>query len=117
MKRGRILTAQRILSGLLLVSSISGCSSTSQGHRSSRDHAFISYWPPPQGSTGLRLAVKDLIDMKGYVTSAGSEYFAKNNPPATRDAACLAIARERHVQFVGKTNLTEFAVTVSGKNA
>lgn len=55
--------------------------------------------------------------MKGYVTSAGSEYFAKNNPPATRDAACLAIARERHVQFVGKTNLTEFAVTVSGKNA
>ncbi len=117
MKRGRILTAQRILSGLLLVSSISGCSSTSQGRRSSRDHAFIAYWPPPQGSTGLRLAVKDLIDMKGYVTSAGSEYFAKNNPPATRDAACLAIARERHVQFVGKTNLTEFAVTVSGKNA
>ena len=55
--------------------------------------------------------------MKGYVTSAGSEYFAKNNRPASEDAECLAIARERHVQFVGKTNLTEFAVTVSGKNA
>ena len=117
MSRRRLFTAQRILCGLLLTGSISGCVSSSQSRRSSRDHAFIAYWPPPEGSTGLRVAVKDLIDMKGYVTSAGSEYFSKNSPPATRDAACLAIARERNVRFVGKTNLTEFAVTVSGKNS
>jgi len=64
----------------------------------------------------LRLAVKDLIDMKGVVTSAGSEFLAKNSPPARRDAKCLAIARQRNVQFVGKTNLTELAVVVSGIN-
>ena len=80
------------------------------------DYAFIQYWPAPEGSTTLRLAVKDNIDMQGVVTSAGSEYLAKNSPPAAQDAACLALARKRGVHFVGKTNLTEFAVTVSGKN-
>ncbi len=83
----------------------------------SRDRAFITYKAPPAGSTGLRLAVKDLIDIKGEVTSAGSEYLAKNNPPAERDAECLRIARQRGVFIVGKTNVTEFAVSVSGMNA
>ena len=64
----------------------------------------------------MRLAVKDLIDMKGVVTTAGAEHFAKNNPPAVRDAKCLAIARERGVRIVGKTNLTELALGVSGNN-
>lgn len=100
-------------SGVLLT----GCLSSEQRQlKRSREHAFISYWSPPAGSQGLRLAVKDNIDMKGRVTSAGSEYLAKNNAPASRDAPCLALARERNVQIVGKTNLTEFAVSVSGEN-
>jgi len=115
--RRHIVIAGRILSGLLLAGSLGGCAMTPEGRRSARDQAFIAYWPPPEGSGGLRLAVKDLVDMKGQVTSAGSEYFAKNRPPATRDAECLTIARERNVRFVGKTNLTEFAVTVSGRNS
>jgi Asp-tRNA(Asn)/Glu-tRNA(Gln) amidotransferase A subunit family amidase len=95
-----------------------GCSSSQQRQlKRSREHAFISYWPPPAGSTGLRLAVKDNINMKGRVTSAGSEYVAKNSAPATHDAPCLALARSRNVRIVGKTNLTEFAITVSGKNS
>lgn len=117
MNSRRIVIARRILTGLLLVGSISACNSPPPSGRSSRDYAFIAYWPPAEGSTGLRLAVKDLIDMKGHVTSAGSEYFSKNRPPAEQDAACLAIARERNVRFVGKTNLTELAVTVSGRNS
>ena len=51
---------------------------------------------------GVPVAVKDNIDMKGVVTTAGSEYLSKNSPPAARDAACLAIARQRNVQIVGK---------------
>jgi amidase len=54
--------------------------------------------------------------MKGLVTTAGSEYFAKTSPPATGDAECLAIARERNVRIIGKTNLSEFAVAPSGLN-
>jgi amidase len=54
--------------------------------------------------------------MKGEITTAGSEYLAKTRGPATRDAACLAGARQRNVQIVGKTNLSEFAIGVSGAN-
>ncbi|MEP7015140.1 MAG: amidase [Verrucomicrobiota bacterium] len=106
-----------MLLGLLLMSFFSGCSLPLRHPKSqSRDHAFIIYWPPAADSKQLRLAVKDLIDMKGMVTTAGSEYLAKTSPPASQDAQCLELARERKVQIVGKTNVTEFAVTVSGRN-
>ena len=112
MKNPFVSIAKCALAGLLLMSAGSGCSTS----RSNREHpGFIAYWPPPDNGK-LRLAVKDLIDMKGVVTTGGSEFLAKNSPPAKRDAACLAIARRRGVQFVGKTNTTELAVAVSGIN-
>src|SRR3984893_13561309 len=96
---------------------LNGCSVLpSHWPSGSRDHAFIDYWPAPRDSKQLRLAVKDNIDMKGVVTSVGSEYMIKHNPPAERDAPCLAIARTRNVRIVGKTNLSEFAVAPSGLN-
>lgn len=101
----------------MLVGTFSSCTTPQQRQANfARDHGFIAYWPPPENNGKLRLAVKDLIDMKGVVTTAGSEFLAKNSPPAKRDAKCLAIARQRGVQFVGKTNTTELAVTVSGIN-
>ena len=54
--------------------------------------------------------------MKGVVTTAGSEIFSVTHKPAEKDAPCLAIARRRNVQIVGKTNMTEFAVSPSGMN-
>ncbi len=81
-----------------------------------KHHSFIDYWPPAGGDTKLKLAVKDNIDMKGVVTTAGSQYLAKNSPPAAQDAPCLAIARQSGVDFVGKTNLSEFALAPSGYN-
>lgn len=84
--------------------------------RAEGDRAFIAYFPPPEGDTRLKLAVKDNIDMKGLVTSVGSEHLFKNSPPARRDALCLAIARRRGVHIVGKANLSEFAVASSGIN-
>jgi len=117
MKKRRYIVAQWILTGLLATSYLNGCSVLqSQWPHGSRDHAFIHYWPAPANSRQLRLAVKDNIDMEGVVTTSGSEYFAKTNPPASRDADCLAIARKRNVRIVGKTNLSEFAVAPSGLN-
>jgi Asp-tRNA(Asn)/Glu-tRNA(Gln) amidotransferase A subunit family amidase len=80
------------------------------------NRAFVVHWPAKPDSNHLRLAVKDNIDIQGVVTTAGSEYFAKTRPPAKEDARCLAIARQRNVHIVGKTNLTEFAVSPSGLN-
>ncbi len=54
--------------------------------------------------------------MKGVITTAGSEIFSVTHKPAEKDAACLAIARQRNVQIVGKTNMSEFAVSPSGMN-
>lgn len=79
-------------------------------------HAFISYEPPPAGSRSIRLTVKDLIDMKGKITTAGSAYFLRKGKPAAQDAACLRHAWKNGVTFVGKSNLSEFAIGVSGCN-
>jgi amidase len=95
----------------------SGCA-TPFNHDASvtRNEAFIDYWPAPKATDDLRLAVKDLIDLQGVITTAGSEYFEKHGAPAKSDAACLAIARQRGVRIVGKTNLDELAVGVTGMN-
>ena len=106
-----------MLIGFLLATCVTGCGNLQEPSTSdSFDHAFIRYWPPRKESKSLRLAVKDLIDMKGVVTTAGSEYIAETRQPATSDAACLMIARTRNIQIVGKTNLSEFAAAPSGIN-
>src|SRR4029077_16636380 len=117
MRKRCCVAARSILVGLLWITCLGGCAILSRGTANeSQDRAFIVYWPPPKESKRLRLAVKDLIDMKGVVTTAGSEYVAGTSQPATSDAACLAISRARNVQIVGKTNLSEFAVAPSGIN-
>ncbi len=102
-----------VLAALVLSS---GCSLVPRPSRLSGNRAFIEYWAPDPNSKQLRLAVKDNIDMKGVVTTAGSEIFSLTHKPAAKDAACLAIARRRNVKIVGKTNLTEFAISPSGMN-
>lgn len=105
--------AQFALIGLSLAGCLSGCATLARRPATgSRDRAFIDYWPP-DNSKRLSLAVKDNIDMKDVVTTAGSQYLADTSPPAQRDAQCLAISRQRNVQIVGKTNLSEFAVAPS----
>lgn len=94
----------------------SGCAAPDRSGSYETGNAFISYQPRPEGSTALRLAVKDMIDTKGSVTSAGSKYLFKNGTPALTDAECLRIARQRNVWIVGKTNLGELGLGVSGAN-
>jgi amidase len=63
-----------------------------------------------------RLAVKDLIDVAGVPTTAGSRLVARTAAPATRDAACIAGARQAGATIVGKTNLVELAFGTDGIN-
>lgn len=65
---------------------------------------------------GVRLAVKDLIDMEGELTTAGCRAVAARARPAPRDAACLAGARAAGARIVGRTNLHELALGVTGIN-
>jgi amidase len=65
---------------------------------------------------GVRLAVKDLIDLAGSPTTAGSQALAAAAVPAVADAPCLAGARAARVPIVGKVNLHELAFGASGVN-
>jgi amidase len=66
--------------------------------------------------SGIRLAVKDLIDQEGCVTTAGSRALAELSSPAEKDAACLRGAREAQALIVGRTNMHELAYGVTGIN-
>ena len=73
--------------GLALIVLFSGCSLLPRfNKRLEGNRAFIAQWPDAPGDSRLRLAVKDNIDMKGVVTAAGSELFAKTHKPAERCA-------------------------------
>ena len=86
MKDCRHILCLRLMLGLapLLVS---GCMLLphSTGH-TEHHHAFIDYWAPPKDSQGLKLAVKDNIDMQGVVTTAGSGIPRQEQP--ARETGC-----------------------------
>src|SRR3954465_5865028 len=71
---------------------------------------------PP--APGPRLAVKDLIDVAGTPTTAGSRALAEGAgaTAAAADAPCMAGARAADARIVGKVNLTELASGGSGVN-
>ncbi|HVB00958.1 MAG TPA: amidase [Acidimicrobiales bacterium] len=65
---------------------------------------------------GPRLGVKDLIDVAGVKTTAGSLAVASISSEAVNDAPLMRGAREANVRIVGKTNLYELAFGASGVN-
>jgi aspartyl-tRNA(Asn)/glutamyl-tRNA(Gln) amidotransferase subunit A len=69
----------------------------------------------PSPFAGIPISIKDLFDMAGDVTTAGSRVL-RDAPAATRDAPC--VARLRAVGFIpiGRTNMTEFAFSGLGIN-
>jgi amidase len=78
-----------------------------------KDYVFIKEFK----ATGpLRLAIKDNIDLKGEITTAGSRALAAMLRPAESSAACLNSAIRKQVAIVGKTNLNELAFGISGIN-
>lgn len=76
---------------------------------------FLSRCDPPAGD-GPTLAVKDLIDVAGFPTTAACRPIAEAASPAPADADCIATARAAGARIVGKTNLHELAFGGSGVN-
>ncbi|KQT07640.1 amidase [Ramlibacter sp. Leaf400] len=64
---------------------------------------------------GLPVSVKDLFDVQGQVTAAGSVVLA-DAPPAAADSAAVARLRAAGASLVGRTNMTEFAFSGVGVN-
>lgn len=64
---------------------------------------------------GLPVSVKDLFDVAGQVTAAGSTVLS-DAPAAAQDSAAVARLRAAGASIVGRTNMTEFAFSGVGVN-
>ncbi len=69
----------------------------------------------PTAYAGIPIAIKDLADIAGEVTTAGSRALA-DSPPATHDAPSVARLRRAGFIFIGRANMTEFAYSGLGIN-
>lgn len=70
---------------------------------------------PQRPLAGLAVSVKDLFDVAGQVTAAGSAVLA-DAAPAIRDCTAVARLRSAGAALVGRTNMTEFAFSGVGVN-
>ncbi|KJK00094.1 amidase [Burkholderiaceae bacterium 26] len=69
----------------------------------------------PSLLAGLPVSIKDLFDVAGQVTAAGSRALA-HQPRATADAAAVARLRAAGAVLLGRTNMSEFAFSGLGLN-
>jgi len=66
--------------------------------------------------SGLRLAVKDLFDIKGAVTGFGNPDWAATHEPAERTATAVQKLLAAGATYVGKTQTDELAYSLNGAN-
>jgi len=69
----------------------------------------------PSRFAGIPVSIKDLFDIKGQVTRAGSRAL-DDSPPAEADASVVARLRRAGFIVIGRTNMTEFAYSGIGIN-
>jgi len=87
------------------------------GARRAADHvdALRRAGRAPSPFAGIPFSVKDLFDVRGQVTTAGSKLL-RTAPPAEKDAPVVAELRRAGLVSVGRTNMTEFAYSGVGLN-
>jgi aspartyl-tRNA(Asn)/glutamyl-tRNA(Gln) amidotransferase subunit A len=70
----------------------------------------------PSPYAGIPVSIKDLFDIKGQVTRAGSRALEEDCCPAETDAPVVARLRRAGFIVIGRTNMTEFAYSGIGIN-
>ncbi|RKR06582.1 aspartyl-tRNA(Asn)/glutamyl-tRNA(Gln) amidotransferase subunit A [Kushneria sinocarnis] len=77
--------------------------------------ASAGFEPVGSGIEGVPVSLKDLFDVRGEITRAGSKVLA-DQPPAERDAPAVSRLRRAGALAFGRTNMTEFAFSGLGLN-
>jgi aspartyl-tRNA(Asn)/glutamyl-tRNA(Gln) amidotransferase subunit A len=70
----------------------------------------------PSRYAGIPVSIKDLFDIKGQITRAGSRALEEDATPAEADAPTVARLRRAGFIVIGRTNMTEFAYSGIGIN-
>jgi Asp-tRNA(Asn)/Glu-tRNA(Gln) amidotransferase A subunit family amidase len=81
-------------------------------------HTFLKTYPAlhaPRGTESFRFSIKDLFDVAGEVTTAGSKVMLDGDP-AKADAVAVARLKAAGGVAVGRTNMSEFAFSGVGFN-
>jgi len=84
-----------------------------QAHRIDQAHARGDALPP---LAGVPFAVKNLFDIAGVVTRAGSK-INRDRPAATVDATAVARLEAAGAVLLGSLNMGEYAYDFTGQNA
>jgi aspartyl-tRNA(Asn)/glutamyl-tRNA(Gln) amidotransferase subunit A len=77
--------------------------------------ALLAAGRPLPPLAGLPVSIKDLFDIEGETTAAGSALLA-DAPPAARDAPPVARLRAAGAALIGRTQMSEFAFSGVGIN-
>ena len=126
MKADLIATRQAIQAGSTTVQAAAqACLAVAQSPACK--HAFMQLTPdalqrtashPQVGQSplaGLAVSIKDLFDIQGQITQAGS-IVLKNQAPALADCQAVARLRAAGAGLIGRTNMVEFAFSGVGTN-
>ncbi|PYH49662.1 amidase family protein [Aspergillus saccharolyticus JOP 1030-1] len=73
----------------------------------------IRFWNDPRPLAGKRVAIKDLFDIKGLQTSAGSQAWIRTHPVANSTAPAIQRLIDLGAVLVGKYKLAQFASSAS----
>jgi aspartyl-tRNA(Asn)/glutamyl-tRNA(Gln) amidotransferase subunit A len=65
---------------------------------------------------GLPVSLKDCFDLAGFVTSAGSRFYAAKNGVARADSRVAARLRTQGTVITGKTHMHQLAYGITGEN-
>jgi AtzE family amidohydrolase len=77
--------------------------------------AAVARGEDPGPLAGVPIAVKNLFDVEGLTTLAGSRINAEH-PPAARDAACVAALHRAGAVLLGALNMDEYAFGFTTQN-
>jgi len=83
-------------------------------------HAFIETFDIKPYMSGnldnLKFAVKDIIDVAGFITGCGNPSWKKSQQKAVSNACCVDQLLSQGATCVGKTHTDEFAFSLLGEN-
>lgn len=97
---------QAIFVGLTAARAMAEAESASKRIREARSFGVLD---------GIPVAWKDLFDLEGMATTAGSTVLS-NDAPASRDADVVTALKEAGMISIGRTNMSEFAFSGLGIN-
>ncbi len=64
----------------------------------------------------IPISLKDCFDLRGYITTCGSRFYADHTPAATQDSWVAAQLKKSGALITGKTHLHQLAYGITGEN-